>query len=340
MFLQSISTVVPPHAFTQRDCLEIASRAEAVKRLKPRSLSLLMKVFGGDSGIAKRHFSVPDPAALFDRSAEELNHGFEQAAPELAGAAVQRALDEAGITPGEVDALFLCTCTGYLCPGVTSHVAERLGMRADAYLNDLVGLGCGAAVPMLRSAHGFLAANPEAVVVTVAVEVCSAAFYITDDPGVLISLCLFGDGASAAVWKGKGQDGQFRAGRFDTRHRPEYRERIRFVNSEGKLRNKLHRSVPEIGAETVADLFEGRTGDPDQILAHTGGRDVIEGLEAAIPGYQLGETRTVLEDYGNCSSPCVMMALDERLRGGHEDRLLWLTSFGAGFSAHSFEMWR
>jgi alkylresorcinol/alkylpyrone synthase len=299
-----------------------------------------MKVFGGDSGIAKRHFSVPDPSALFDRSAEQLNRDFEQAAPELAGAAVQKALDGAGITPGEVDALFLCTCTGYLCPGVTSHVAEQMGMRSDVYLNDLVGLGCGAAVPMLRSAHGFLAANPGAVVVTVAVEVCSAAFFISDDAGVLISLCLFGDGASAAVWKRNGQDGQFQAGRFDTRHRPEHRELIRFVNSGGKLRNKLHRSVPEIGAETVADLFAGRSGDPDQILAHTGGRDVIEGLEATIPEYRLGETRAVLENYGNCSSPCVMMALDDRLRAGHDDRLLWLTSFGAGFSAHSFEMWR
>lgn len=340
MFLQSISTAVPPHAFTQRECLEIASQADAVRRLKSRSLSLLMKVFAGDSGIGKRHFSVPDPAALFDCSAEDLNRRFEVAAPELASAAVRKALDGAGVTPGEVDALFLCTCTGYLCPGVTSHVAEQLGMRSDAYLNDLVGLGCGAAVPMLRSAHGFLAANPDAVVVTVAVEICSAAFFIDDDAGVLISLCLFGDGASAAVWKGRGKDGLFQAGRFNTRHRPEHRERIRFVNSGGKLRNKLHRSVPEIGAETVAELFAERSADPDQILSHTGGRDVIEGLEAVLPGFHLGETRAVLENYGNCSSPCVMMALDERLRAGHDDRLLWLTSFGAGFSAHSFEMWR
>ncbi len=340
MFLQSISTSVPPHEFTQQQCLEIASQADAIKRLKPRSRSLLMKVFSGDSGIEKRHFSLPDPLALFDRSAEELNRDFENAAPKLAASAVRKALDEAGITPREVDALFLCTCTGYLCPGVTSHVAELLGMRTDAYLNDLVGLGCGAAIPMLRSAHGFLAANPNAVVVTVAVEISSAAIFTDDDAGVLISLCLFGDGASAIVWKGKGKDGQLQAGHFGTRHRPEMRERIRFVNSGGKLRNKLHRSVPEIGAETVAELFAERSADPDQILSHTGGRDVIEELETRLPGYYLGETRTILKNYGNCSSPCVMMALDERLRNEHSDSLLWLTSFGAGFSAHSFEMWR
>ena len=299
-----------------------------------------MKILGGDSGIEKRHFATEDPAHLFERGAEDLNRTFELEAPKLAGKAVRTALDEAGVTPAEVDALFACTCTGYLCPGVTSHLAEQLEMREDAYLNDLVGLGCGAAVPMLRSAHGFLAANPKALVATVAVEVCSAAFFIDDDAGVLISLCLFGDAASASVWDGRGGDGQWQAGNFRTRHRPEFRERIRFVNSGGKLRNKLHRSVPQLGAETVAELFAERSVDPDQVLAHTGGRDVIDALESALPGYQLRETRKVLRDYGNCSSPCVMMALEERLRGSNGDQRLWLTSFGAGFSAHSFEMWR
>jgi len=41
--------------------------------------------------------------------------------------------------------LLICTCTGYLCPGVTSYVAEQLGLRTDVFLQDLVGLGCGAA---------------------------------------------------------------------------------------------------------------------------------------------------------------------------------------------------
>ena len=86
-----------------------------------------------------------------------------------------------GHVAADVDALFLCTCTGYLCPGVSSYVAEQMGMRDDVYLADLVGLGCGAAIPTLRAAHGFLAANPNAVVATVAVEICSSAYYADDD---------------------------------------------------------------------------------------------------------------------------------------------------------------
>jgi alkylresorcinol/alkylpyrone synthase len=340
MYLQSISSAFPPYAFTQRECWDIVGGSNAVKSLKERSQGLLEKILCGDSGIEKRHFVTEEPSVLFHAGAGDLNHGFEQAAPRLSVAALEKALAEAGLTAGEVDALFVCTCTGYLCPGVSSHVAELMGMREDVYLNDVVGLGCGAAIPTLRAAQGFAATHPEAVVVTIAVEVCSAAFYVDDDPGVLISLCLFGDGASAAVWRGQGAADQYRAEGFRTIHQPENREKIRFVNEAGKLKNKLHRSVPELAGVVVERLFAQRLGDPDQVIAHTGGRDVVESLEAVLPGYELVETRKVLRDYGNCSSPCVLLALEERMRGETADERLWLTSFGAGFSAHSMELVR
>jgi predicted naringenin-chalcone synthase len=173
----------------------------------------------------------------------------------------------------------------------------------------------------------------------VAVEVCSAALFVNEEPGVLISMCLFGDGSSAAVWSDEPGDGKWRIGNFDTVHVPEEREKIRFINSGGKLENKLHRSVPSLAAKAVGRLWTRRSNDPDQILAHTGGRDVIEALEKQL-GWTLNETRKVLHDSGNCSSPCVLFALEERLKDSEEDSRYWMTSFGAGFSAHSCEMWR
>lgn len=341
MFLNSLASAFPPTSFTQSECLEIAKASPAVHQLKNRSRDLLFNILSGESGITKRHFSLGDPSTMFSRSAEELNKFFEAEAPKLAAQALQSALHDAGLKARELDALFVCTCTGYLCPGVSSHVAEVLGMNSDAYLSDLVGLGCGAAIPTLRAAHGFLAANPGSRVATVAVEICSAAFFIADDPGVLISLCLFGDAAAAAIWNGKREsDHQFQAGAFQSLHWPEHREKIRFVNFEGKLRNKLHRQVPTLAAEAVNKLFEKRTADPNQIIAHTGGRDVVDALEEVLPKFSLRETRTTLRDYGNCSSPSVLLALEERLRANRADERLWLTSFGAGFSAHSGELSR
>jgi hypothetical protein len=52
-----------------------------------------------------------------------------------------------------------------------------------------------------RELRAFLDANAKVGphVLSICVEVSSAAMYLDDDPGVLISACLFGDGAGAAV---------------------------------------------------------------------------------------------------------------------------------------------
>lgn len=342
MYLKSLATAVPPHSYSQTTCWEAVRRNDLLTAIKPRSAVLMEKVLtNGASGIANRQFAMPTLEPIFTRSAEELSGYFEREAPEIARAALEKAMRAAGIGADGIDALFVCTCTGYLCPGVTSHVAELVGLRPDVFLADLVGLGCGAAIPTLRAAEGFLAANPGAVVATVAVEVCSAAFFADDDPGVLISLCLFGDGAAAAIWSGEGAVGDWRAGNFTTIHRPEEREKIRFVNAGGKLKNQLHRAVPKLAAAAVAELYARRSGEPDQVLAHSGGRDVVDSLEAVLP-FKLAETREVLREHGNMSSPSVLFALERRLRGrqADDDRRYWLTAFGAGFAAHACELWR
>ena len=340
MYLESIATALPPHRFSQPDCLAALRESSMLGELKPRSRALLGKVLSnGVSGIQSRHFCVPEIAPVVTRGAQELNEFFEREAPVLAGNALVASLRKAGIEASDLDALFICTCTGYLCPGVTSHVAEKLGVKSTAYLQDLVGLGCGAAIPMMRSAEGFLASHPGAKVATVAVEVCSAAFYADDDPGVLISLCLFGDGAAAAVWSNESGGDKWQAGHFTTVHRPEQREKIRFVNAGGKLRNQLDKTVPGLAAEAVAELYAQRQANPDRVLAHSGGRDVIDALEGVLP-FKLVETREVLGECGNMSSPSVMFALEKAMASVNGDKRWWLTAFGAGFAAHACEMWR
>jgi predicted naringenin-chalcone synthase len=167
----------------------------------------------------------------------------------------------------------------------------------------------------------------------VAVEICSAAFYLDDDAGVIVSACLFGDGASAALWRSRDAGGQWRASNFRSLHRPEEREKIRFVNAGGRLKNQLHRTVPVVAAESVETLFSLCSKKPNQVIAHAGGRDVIEAIEQRLPEYALAETREAFRKYGNLSSPSVLCALEERLSKANGDKLLWLTSFGAGFTA-------
>lgn len=340
MYLQSLATAFPPHTFTQPECLEILINSGAIDALRTRSRDLLQKVLTGNSGIETRRFCDPDLNKTFGLDATGLHRHFEHHAPRLASEALLKACDLASLQPSHLDALLVCTCTGYLCPGLSSYVSEILGLRPNAFLQDILGLGCGAALPLLESARGLLAARKEATIATIAVEISSAAFYLNDEPGVLISLCLFGDGAAAAIWKSENQGRQFRFQNFQTIHKPEQREKIRFVNTEGRLKNQLHRDVPRLAAQAVSDLFAMRSIEPDRLIAHTGGRDVIEAIEQSIPDYKLNETREVLRQYGNISSPSVLAALEQSLKSSPESDALWLTAFGAGFAAHCGEIVR
>ncbi len=302
---------------------------------------MIEKILTGNNGIERRHFAL-GPDEIFYLDAESLNHRFEDEAPALGAKALQEALEKAKLLPSQLDALFVCTCTGYLCPGLSSYIAERLGLRQDTLLQDLVGLGCGAAIPTMRAASYFLAAEPMATAAVLAVEVCSAAFYIDNDPGVIVSACLFGDGASASIWTGVPTAGKrsWKANGFRSLHIPENRDLLRFENRSGKLRNRLHRSVPERAAEAVEVLYrQSVAAQPDKprLIAHSGGRDVIDAISGRLPDNPLTETASVLRAFGNMSSPSVLFAAQHYLDSlnGHPPENLWLTSFGAGFSAHA-----
>ena len=341
MQLHSVASALPPRSFTQGECLEAMRQAEFWPKLAGRSRLILEKILSGDSGISKRHFALDDLTQAWKRNAEQLNNAYEREAPKLAAEAVKKAIAQSGHQPQDIDALFLCSCTGYLCPGVSSHLAETLALRPDVFLQDMTGLGCGAAIPLMRATQGVIANNPESVVITVAVEICSAAFYVEDDFGVLISTCLFGDGASAAVWSGSG--GSWEARDFTSLHIPEEREKIRFTNAGGHLRNQLERSVPQLAGQAVQDLYSKRNtdqGEPQAWVTHGGGRDVIEELESVLPVNSLPVTREVMNDCVNMSSPSVFLALEKHLEKGGDESHLWMTSFGAGFSAHACQLYR
>lgn len=339
MYLHALATAVPPLALTQRECWDVLARSSVKSRLNKRSRLTLHGILQGRHGIHTRHFADTDIDGIFDRTADELHAHFRAEGPRLGARALTSALEQAGVRPNEIDALLICTCTGYLCPGLTSYVAELLGLRTDAFLQDLVGLGCGAAIPTLRAAGHFLAAHPNATVACVAVEICSAAFYLDDDPGVLISACLFSDGAAATIWRATPGPTALRAFGFDTHHQPADRDKLRFEQREGKLRNLLDRSVPELAAGAVGRLWNRRGPRPvTAVIAHAGGRDVIEALEPVVAPHALAASTAVLRDHGNMSSPSVLFALEHTLTNAPKKPSAgdyWLVSFGAGFSAHS-----
>jgi predicted naringenin-chalcone synthase len=345
MFIKGVGTAVPARRYKQSECWAVLQDAEIFQRLAPRSRALLRRVFSGQNGIDSRALSLDPLTEAFDLTPNALHARFEKAAPTLATEAATRALQRAEVSANEIDAVLISTCTGYLCPGLTSYVSERLGLRSDVFGLDLVGQGCVAAMPNLRTAEALLASGRAKNALSICVEVCSAALYLDDDPGVLISACLFGDGAGAAVLSREASS-RHRSVKWkdsDALLSPGERDALRFETRDGMLRNILTLPVPGIAARHSAEVLDrvlARHGiQRDQIsgwIWHSGGRDVLSALreEFGFGNGELEHTAAVLREYGNISSACVYHVLERALTNGTAPGWWWMSAFGAGFSCH------
>lgn len=345
MFLTGLAAAVPPYRYAQPDCWAALREAQQFSLLEPRSRALMKRLLSGTNGIATRHLALADLSEAFALTPDALHLRFAENAPKLAARAAERALADARITPAEVDAMLISTCTGYLCPGLTSYVSGLLGLRSNVLALDLVGQGCGAAVPNCRTAEALLAADRARHVLSICVEICSAAFYLDNDPGVLISACLFGDGAGAAVWSAVPSPHQRRVEwrAAGTVLNPTQRDLLRFEQRGGMLRNILNPDVPALAAQHADDLLAellDRTAltqaDLTGWILHAGGRDVLKALQKrlCLCETDLRLSAAVLREFGNLSSPFVFFVLERALAESTPGGWWWLSSFGAGFSCH------
>jgi predicted naringenin-chalcone synthase len=346
VYLIGLGTAAPPRRFAQTECWTALQRAPQFPQLNPRSQALLQQVLTGDNGIAFRHLAVANLEDVFVLTPDALHDRFVRHAPALATQAAERALLRARLTTAHVDAILVSTCTGYLCPGLTSYVSERLGLRPDVLALDLVGQGCGAAVPNMRTAEALLAAKRAQNVLSICVEICSAAFYLDNDPGVLISACLFGDGAGAAVLSAQpaahARRVEWKASR--SLLSPTDRNFLRFEQRGGMLRNILARQVPELAGKHVEHLLAEmlrrlpvKRSDITGWILHAGGREVLTALQTSLGLNEadLRQSAAILRDFGNISSPFVLFVLEQALAQNAPGGWWWLSSFGAGFSCHA-----
>lgn len=340
-YILSFATAVPAYSADQAFAEEFMKKHFG-GRLNKRSMGLITTCFSHPS-ISRRYFAFDDPACLVDEDPDLRVKRFTERSIELTSTAITRALDRAGITARDVTGIVVNTCTGYICPGISTYLIERLGLSRGVRAFDLVGSGCGGAIPNLQAADA-LQRTVGGAVLSVSVEICSATFEMDNDLSLILSNALFGDGAAAAVV-------QDRPGRWELvasagRYVPEQRETIRYVHRRGKLHNQLSLKLPELvrkaAAGVVTEVLSSqglRSGDVKHWALHTGGEKIINAVrdEVGIPEERLAATRAVLAEYGNMSSPTVWFVLDEIGRNGTApgDWCI-MAAYGAGLSAHAY----
>ena len=345
MYVNGLGTANPPRRYTKAECWASFKTSDWFNKLDRRSHLIAETVLTRDNGIEARSLALDSLDEVFQIDPDTLHARFLAYAPTLATSAGRSGIDSAGVDATAIDALVISTCTGYLCPGLTSYVVERLGLRPDILAFDLVGQGCAAALPNWRLADALLSSGSCRHVLSICVEVSSAAMYLDNDPGVLISACLFGDGAGAAVlsrqphphrrsveWKNYGSLTD-----------PAHRNALLFETRRGMLRNVLTRPVPRLAAEYAKRVLQTVLNEANLVqsditawIMHAGGRDVLLALEKKL-GLTVDDLRhsaSMLREYGNMSSPFVYFVLQAALDENAPSGWWWMSSFGAGFSCH------
>ncbi len=339
--VRALATANPPMYVSQEEAFLFY---DSHFDLAPEERELYRRVLL-EGPIAGRYIGIDDPMEACETDQDKLIERFVKFGRLIGAEAARKALKQARLAPEEIDGLVVNTCTGYLCPGLSSYVAEDLGLRTNIRFMDLMGMGCGAAVPNWEAASGMLARSACGPVLSLSVEVCSATIFIGPEPDLVVSNCIFGDGAAAAVLDGPGgAEPLLRVLDFASALDPRHREDLRYRSVGGRLRNSLSRRVPAIGARTAKEAAEtllrrhGLTREDIRWWAvHAGGSVVLDQIEKKLGLTEADSrySRDVLHQYGNMSSPTLLFALEKILSDGRPapGDLGLLIGFGAGFSA-------
>jgi alkylresorcinol/alkylpyrone synthase len=262
--------------------------------------------------------------------------------------AVSEALGRAGVAASEVGMLVVCSCTGYVTPGLDILLARDLGLPPDARRVFVGHMGCYAALPGLGVAADYVALNARPAVL-LCVELPSLHVQPpTADPQQVVAHALFSDAAAALVLvpdgAGAGTPGLGVAEVTSLTDTTTADHMTWHVTDLG-FRMGLSSRVPDVLARYVGPLVSGLLGRHELTLdgvpswaVHPGGPRILDvvaeqlGLDTAT----MAPSRTGLAVHGNCSSPTVLLILDRLLREATaRGRPVVMMAFGPGLTLYA-----
>src|ERR1700739_1313299 len=181
----AIGTANPPLRLTQ----EQSFHAAGYQTERVRKMFL-------NSDIDFRHFCLEGDFSR-EESSDQLNQRYLRGAMKTGCRAILNCLKAAGTTVQDVDFLAVCTCTGYVCPDVGSRLIAHMGFSNRVQRASIIGLGCAGALPTLQRAVDFVRANPGRQALMLAVEICSACYYVDNTLETVVCNAICTDGAAA-----------------------------------------------------------------------------------------------------------------------------------------------
>ena len=260
------------------------------------------------SGIERRHFAAEG-----------------QHTSDLAAEAAKAALEQAGLTAGDIDAIVVATSTPDLTfPSVATMVQQKIGMERGFGFD--VQAVCAGFVFALTTANGLILSGQAERVLVIGAETFSRIMDWTDR-GTCV---LFGDGAGALILEAQecaGTTADRGILSADLNSDGRYKDML-FVDggvsstgTSGKLRmqgNALFRQAVEKLAST-ADAALHKAGlthsDVDWIVPHQANIRIIQGIARKM-GVPLDQVIITVQDHGNTSAASIPLAMSVGKKSG------------------------
>jgi alkylresorcinol/alkylpyrone synthase len=327
--IAGVASAMPEHRFSQ-DTITTALKGYWDGKLqKPE----LLERFSSLVGVDYRHLAFPLERYGQFTSWGETNAAWLEVAEELGVRSIDTALDHAGMSRHDLNALFVVSITGIASPSLDARLINRMRLRPDIKRTPIFGIGCAGGAIGLSRAADYTLAYPDQAAAILSVEICSLTIQRDDlSAASLIAASLFGDGAAAAVVRGSATARRPATGsRTSAREGPQIlgcgsvfypdsEDVMGWDISENGFKIVLSPRLPELIRKNLAgdvDAFLGkyqlRRADVGNWVIHTGGPKVLNAIQDTL-GLQdsdLYQSWDCLKRFGNLSSASVLLVLED-----------------------------
>jgi alkylresorcinol/alkylpyrone synthase len=356
----STKTGFPEHYYSQ-DTLLAAAQEEW--RRQRASIAKTLEQFYTNVKVNGRYLAWRLERYKEPTTFEERNNAYIETALALGEKTICALLDQAQLSPDEIDQLSIVSTTGIAVPALDARLMNCIPFARGLKRLPLFGLGCmGGAAGIARMAD-YLQGHPQEAVILFAVELCSLTIQREDlSLANLVASGLFGDGAAAVLMVGDEHPLVTRAPArtIGLANRAE-RSLPRVVDSQSHFfpatehimgwdvtnsgfKVMLSADIAGLAQSEVRPIMEAfldkhslSIADIDHWLVHPGGPKVIQALEEGLdlPDEALTLSWECLAEVGNISSASVLLILDKFMKSSKPKQAEYgvLMAMGPAFSA-------
>lgn len=280
-------------------------------------------------------------------SFEDQNAEYIRISLEYSIRAIEECIASAQIDKDEITDLIFISTTGLSTPSLDALIINKMRLNQNINRMAIFGLGCAGGVSGYSKANILAKANPNAVVLLVAVELCSLTFLRNDfSKSNFIGSSLFADGVAACIVTGDNHTNKAKNEiTYLATQSKLYYDTLdvmgwEFLNSGFKV--LFSSDIPTIIAQNIQNDVASFLGkhhltipDIQNFIFHPGGKKVLTAYEEAlqVEGDFLKNTREVMNDNGNMSSSTVLYVLERFFSNGFKNGYGLMVSMGPGFSS-------